>query len=136
MDADYAKGGNVEHKPNGMLYGQDNWYYNAKSDNKYRLLPLNASLPDGATEIYRNSYWKMVKAKTDYRGQWGLSTDDYGRLYHNENYTPVMAEYLRPGLTEKPKNRDKKITPTPIGETECIRFASTQESIAVIYQTR
>jgi putative membrane-bound dehydrogenase-like protein len=117
VDADYAKGGNIEHKPNGMLYGQDNWYYNAKSDNKYRLLRLTSSLPDGATEVYRNKYWKMVKAKTDYRGQWGLSTDDYGRLYHNENYTPVMAEYLRPGALQKNPKLEQKNTPTPIGET-------------------
>lgn len=115
VDAEYAKGGNVEHKPNGMLYGQDNWYYNAKSDNKYRLLPLDASLPAGAKEIYRNSFWKMVKAKTDYRGQWGLSTDDYGRLYHNENYTPVMGEYLRPGALQKNPKIEQKSTATPIG---------------------
>jgi glucose/arabinose dehydrogenase len=36
IDADYAKGGNPEHKANGMLYGHDNWFYNAKSSNRYR----------------------------------------------------------------------------------------------------
>ena len=26
VDPIYAKGGNVEHKPNGMMYSLDNWY--------------------------------------------------------------------------------------------------------------
>lgn len=97
VDADYAEGGSVEHKPNTMLYGMDNWYYNAKSDKKYQTLPLAAPLPEGSEEIYRNPYWKLVRATTDYRGQWGLSMDDYGRLYHNGNSSPIHGEYLLPG---------------------------------------
>ncbi|WP_049721025.1 PVC-type heme-binding CxxCH protein [Gilvimarinus polysaccharolyticus] len=97
VDADYAEGGNVEHKPNTMLYGMDGWYYNAKSNRKYQILALAAKLPLGSEEIYRNRYWKLVRAITDYRGQWGLSMDDYGRLYHNGNSSPIHGEYLLPG---------------------------------------
>lgn len=97
VDVDYAQGGNVEHKPNAMLYGLDNWYYNAKSDKKYQVLAHEAAVPKGAEEIYRNGYWKLVKGNTDYRGQWGLSMDDYGRLYHNGNSSPIRGEYLLPG---------------------------------------
>ncbi len=97
VDAEYAVGGNVEHKPNTMLYSLDNWYYNAKSDKKYQVLAHDAVVPEGAAEIYRNGYWKLIKASTDYRGQWGLSMDDYGRLYHNGNSSPVRGEYLLPG---------------------------------------
>ncbi len=97
VDPVYAEGGSVEHKPNTMLYGMDAWYYNAKSDKKYRTLPLDADVPAGASEIYRNKYWKLVKATTDYRGQWGLTMDDYGRLYHNGNSSPLHGEYLLPG---------------------------------------
>ncbi len=100
-DANYAEGGSVEHKPNTMLYGLDNWYYNAKSDKKYQVLPHNAAVPRGAQEIYRNSYWKLVRGDTDYRGQWGLSTDDYGRLYHNGNSSPINGEYLLPGALRR-----------------------------------
>ncbi len=79
VDAEYAKGGNVEHKANGLLYGHDNWYYNAKSDKRYRRI-------DGV--------W--VREKTDYRGQWGISKDDFGRLYHNNNSTLLVGDWLPP----------------------------------------
>lgn len=101
VDAHYAEGGSVEHKPNAMLYGLDNWYYNANSNKKYRVLAHEAAVPAGAEEIYRNSYWKLIKADTDYRGQWGLSMDDYGRLYHNGNSSPISGEYLLPGTLQR-----------------------------------
>ncbi|MDO3384393.1 c-type cytochrome [Gilvimarinus sp. SDUM040013] len=101
VDAEYAAGGSLEHKTNTMLYGIDNWYYNARSDKKYQTLPLTAAVPQGAEEIYRNQYWKLVKAETDYRGQWGLSMDDLGRLYHNGNSSPIHGEFLRPGALRR-----------------------------------
>lgn len=97
IDPVFAEGGNVEHKPNAMMYNLDNWYYNTKSNHKYRVLDLGADLPPYSEEIYRNKYWKMVKADTDNRGQWGISSDDYGRLFHNGNSSPAQGEYLRPG---------------------------------------
>ncbi|EWH11741.1 membrane-bound dehydrogenase domain-containing protein [Catenovulum agarivorans DS-2] len=96
-DATYAEGGNVEHKTNTMLYGIDNWYYNAKSAKKYQVLAHNAPVPRGSKEIYRNQYWKLIKGQSDYRGQWGLTMDDQGRLYHNGNSQPLQGEYLLPG---------------------------------------
>ncbi|WP_027329286.1 PVC-type heme-binding CxxCH protein [Marinimicrobium agarilyticum] len=101
VDAEYAKGGSVEHKPNAMLYGMDHWYYNARSDRKYQVLPHESVVPSGAEEIYRNPYWKLVRARTEYRGQWGLSMDDYGRLYHNGNSSPIHGEYLLPGALRR-----------------------------------
>ncbi|MDN4501315.1 c-type cytochrome [Alteromonadaceae bacterium BrNp21-10] len=101
VDPTYAKGGSVEHKPNGMMYGLDNWYYNAKSDRRYKILPLEADVPRGAEEIYRNQYWKMALAATEFRGQWGISMDDYGRLFHNWNSVPAQGEYLRPNSLNK-----------------------------------
>ncbi|MCU4677618.1 c-type cytochrome [Catenovulum sp. 2E275] len=97
VDPTYAEGGNVEHKANTMLYAMDNWYYNAKSDRKYQVLPHDAPLETGSAEIYRNQYWKLARASTDYRGQWGLTIDDSGYLYHNGNSSPVQGEYLLPG---------------------------------------
>ncbi|WP_020210587.1 PVC-type heme-binding CxxCH protein [Gilvimarinus chinensis] len=97
VDPSYAQSGSVEHKANGMLYNMDGWYYNAKSDQRYKTLSLQAEVPAGAEEIYRNRYWKLVRAATDYRGQWGITHDDYGRLYHNGNSSPIHGEYLLPG---------------------------------------
>ncbi|KMT64863.1 hypothetical protein XM47_12440 [Catenovulum maritimum] len=115
VDPTYAKGGNLEHKTNTMLYGMDNWYYNAKSDKKYQTLPLDSSIPQGAAEIYRNKYWKLVRAKTDYRGQWGLTMDDYGRLYSNGNSSPARGEYLMPGSLLKNPKFWPKMQSHPIG---------------------
>ncbi|WP_017446668.1 PVC-type heme-binding CxxCH protein [Gayadomonas joobiniege] len=119
VDPEYALGGSLEHKPNTMLYNLDNWYYNAKSYKKYQVLPLAAELPNGATEIYRNDLWKMVKADTDYRGQWGVTHDDFGRLYHNGNSSPIQGEYLLPGTLRQnpgfwPKNQADRIGPANI----------------------
>lgn len=97
VDPEYAKGGHVEAKSNGLLYGLDNWYYNAQCDKKYRLLPLNSPVTLGK-EIFRTDSFKVVLAKTESRGQWGISTDDYGRLYSNTNSTLIYAEYLRPNM--------------------------------------
>ena len=36
VDSLYAVGGNVEHQPNGLLLGLDNWIYNAKASKRYR----------------------------------------------------------------------------------------------------
>ncbi|MEP0357180.1 PVC-type heme-binding CxxCH protein [Paraglaciecola sp.] len=115
IDPTYAAGGNVEHKPNGMLYNLDNWYYNTKSNRKYRVLPHSSDVPNGAKEIYRNKYWKMVIANTDNRGQWGLSSDDYGRLYHNGNSSPAEGEYLRPGTLMKNPGSQSSVKANTLG---------------------
>ena len=97
VDPDYAKGGHVEAKSNGLLYGLDNWYYNAQCDRKYQFLPLDSPVRLGK-EIFRTDKFKIILAKTEKRGQWGIATDDYGRLYTNTNSTLVYAEYLRPNM--------------------------------------
>ena len=68
IDVDYAKGGNPEHKANGLIYGHDNWYYNAKSNKRYRRI---------------NGRW--TRETTNSRGQWGISKDNAGRLFYNSN---------------------------------------------------
>ena len=82
VDSAYAEGGNVEHQPNGLLRGLDNWIYSAKYDSKYR------RLQDGT--------W--AKERTHFRGQWGISQDDWGRLYYNDNSSNVSGDYFPPGL--------------------------------------
>ncbi|MEZ7956033.1 MAG: c-type cytochrome [Rubritalea sp.] len=81
IDEHYAKGGNAEHKSNGLLRGLDNWYYNAKSDFRYRRI---------------NGEWK--KEKTVFRGQWGIAQDNHGKLYSNNNSTLLVGDIQRPSL--------------------------------------
>ncbi len=81
VDDEYAVGGNPEHQPNGLLRGLDNWVYSAKSDVRYRK---------------KNGGW--VKEHTHFRGQWGITQDDYGRLFYNNNSVNLLGDYFLPGL--------------------------------------
>lgn len=79
VDSLYAPVGNPEHQSNGLKYNIDNWIYSAKSNYRYQL---------------RNGKW--VKQSTNFRGQWGISRDDYGRLYYNDNSRLLLADFLLP----------------------------------------
>lgn len=93
IDPKYAENGNVEHRTNGMLLNLDNWYYNAKSNKRYKFVPLDAPISKGAIEIYRNESFKVFREDMGtQRGQWGIARDDYGRLYYNVNSSPVMVD--------------------------------------------
>ncbi|WP_345033094.1 DUF7133 domain-containing protein [Ravibacter arvi] len=81
VDSVYAVGGNVEHQPNGLLRTVDNWIYNAKSAKRYR------RYGDG---------WKIEN--THFRGQWGISQDNQGRLYYNHNSANVLGDNFLPGF--------------------------------------
>ncbi len=81
VDSAYAVGGNVEHQPNGLYRGLHNWIYNAKSSKRYRKY---------------GSKWVMEK--THSRGQWGISQDNYGRLYTNHNSQNLIGDYFLPGF--------------------------------------
>jgi mono/diheme cytochrome c family protein len=88
VDSLYADEGNVEHQPNGLLRAMDNWIYNAKSAKRYR--------KDGD---------RWIIEKTHFRGQWGISQDNYGRLYYNHNSANVLGDYFSPGLGATNKNQ-------------------------------
>ncbi len=69
---------NPEHNANGLLWGIDNWIHNANFAGQFRLRP------DGSFEF----------RETPSQGQWGVSMDDYGRLYRNSNEDPLRAELI------------------------------------------
>ena len=78
---DYGtKQSNPEHNANGLLWGIDNWIHNANYAGQFRL---------GADG-------KLVFRRTVNAGQWGVSSDEYGRLYRNSNEDPLRAD-LVPG---------------------------------------
>ncbi|HLT51292.1 MAG TPA: c-type cytochrome [Arenibacter sp.] len=79
VDSLYATVGNPEHQPNGLMMNLDNWIYNAKSNYRYRR---------------ENGEWK--KEPTTLRGQWGISHDNFGRLYYNNNSTQLLGDHVLP----------------------------------------
>ncbi|RRQ50801.1 dehydrogenase [Maribacter algicola] len=79
VDSLYAVEGNPEHQPNGLLLNVDNWIYNAKSNFRYRR---------------KNGVWE--KEPTTFRGQWGISKDNFGRLYYNDNSRILLGDYVLP----------------------------------------
>lgn len=81
VDAKYAEGGNVEHQPNGLFRALDNWIYSAKSAKRYRK---------------KGDKWLIEK--THFRGQWGITQDDQGRLFYNTNSENLLGDYFSPGF--------------------------------------
>lgn len=79
LDSTFAEGGNVEHQPNGLMYAMDNWIYAAKSNKRIR---------------FSNNKW--VIEKTQFRGQWGITQDDWGRLFYNDNSTTLLGDNFLP----------------------------------------
>lgn len=79
VDSLYADGGNVEHQPNGLQLHLDNWIYNAKSNFRYQR---------------KNGRW--LKEPTSYRGQWGITKDNFGRLYYNNNSVQLLGDFVLP----------------------------------------
>jgi mono/diheme cytochrome c family protein len=79
VDHEYAEGGNVEHSSNGLMMNIDNWIYNSNYNFRYRL---------------KNGKW--LKEPTSYRGQWGITKDNFGRLYYNSNATQLKSDYVLP----------------------------------------
>ncbi|RRB02865.1 DUF7133 domain-containing protein [Larkinella rosea] len=79
VDPVYAEGGNVEHSSNGLMMNIDNWIYNANYHFRYQL---------------KNGKWR--KEPTSPRGQWGITKDNFGRLYYNTNSTNLQGDYVLP----------------------------------------
>ena len=87
IDSTYAKNGAPEHSDNGLLLNLDNWYYNVKSRLRYRLM-------DG----------KWQRDSTEFRGQWGMSHDDQGRLFYNYNWSQLHADLVPANSITRNKN--------------------------------
>ncbi len=84
IDSTYGGQGMPEHSANGLMRAMDNWYYNAKS--KYRYKPV-----DG----------RWIKEETEFRGQWGISQDNAGRLFYNYNWSQLHADLVPPNTLQK-----------------------------------
>jgi putative heme-binding domain-containing protein len=71
----YGRPGNPEHTENGLMPALDNWMYSANATKRHKFA-------DG----------KLVEAPTRYRGQWGISQDNYGRLFYNYESSPLHGD--------------------------------------------
>ncbi|HEU5147276.1 MAG TPA: dehydrogenase, partial [Chryseosolibacter sp.] len=87
IDPEYAGSTLPEHSGNGLWRGVDNWYYNAKSRLRYR---------------YDDGKW--IRDSTEFRGQWGISHDDVGRLYYNYNWSQLHADLVPPNYLSRNTN--------------------------------
>jgi mono/diheme cytochrome c family protein/glucose/arabinose dehydrogenase len=89
IDSTYGGPPLPEHSPNGLFRGLDNWYYNAKSAVRYKLVGN-----------------KWIRDSTEFRGQWGISHDDKGRLFYNYNWSQLHADLVPPNyLSRNPHHR-------------------------------
>lgn len=79
VDSLYAPEGNPEYQPNGLMLNIDNWIYNAKLAYRYQR---------------KNGKWR--KQPTTIRGQWGITHDNFGRLYFNDNARQLLGDYVLP----------------------------------------
>ncbi|MFT7249616.1 MAG: mono/diheme cytochrome c family protein [Arcticibacterium sp.] len=89
VDSLYGGSGLPEHSANGLLLGLDNWLYNAKS--KYR---------------YKRNGDEWIKEETEFRGQWGIAKDDFGKLYYNYNWSQLHADLVPPNYLSRNPNHE------------------------------
>ena len=68
IDFATAAHSNIEHAENALHYALDNWMYNSKSSRKL---------------AWRKG--RLIEMPAKGRGQWGMGSDAYGRLYFNAN---------------------------------------------------
>ncbi len=68
---------NPERAPNSLLWAYDNWIYSAAYTKKFR---------------YVKGQWET--GNTTFRGQWGLSQDEFGRLYHGSNSDSLRVDVI------------------------------------------
>ena len=87
IDKDYAGSALPEHAGNGLWRSMDNWYYNAKSRFRYHLA---------------NDRWQ--RDSTEFRGQWGISHDDKGRLVYNYNWSQLHGDLVPPNYLSRNKH--------------------------------
>jgi mono/diheme cytochrome c family protein/glucose/arabinose dehydrogenase len=75
IDTNLAGLDSPEHAINGLVWMLDNWFHCANSEARYREI-------DG----------QWVKRPTAGGGQWGITCDDFGRVFFNDNSDPLRYD--------------------------------------------
>lgn len=86
-DAYGTHGGQPEHMANSPTWLMDNWIYSANHSKRYRLR-------EG----------KFVSEYSGRFGQWGLTQDDFGRVFFNSNSDFLRGNLLPEGLLRRNPN--------------------------------
>jgi len=86
-DPKFGPKANVEHSANGLLWALDNWIYSANY-----------------TTRFRNTDGTWRRESTEFRGQWGISQDDFGRLVYNSNSDPLRMDLVPSGYLGRNRN--------------------------------
>lgn len=71
---------NPERAPNALLWGHDGWLY-----------------VGAYTACFKFDDGKWVRGTSNFRGQWGLTQDDFGRLYSNNNSDLLRVDVVNSG---------------------------------------
>ena len=77
VDPAHPQLANPERAPNALLWGHDNWLYVGAYTARFK---------------FKDGRW--VRGLSNFRGQWGLSQDDFGHLYHNSNSDALRADVI------------------------------------------
>ena len=80
----YGKPGNPQHTENGLFHAVDNWLYSADCTFRHKFI-------DG----------KLVQEPMARRGQWGMTQDDYGRLFYNYENSSLHADLIPEEYTRR-----------------------------------
>ncbi len=86
-DPTLGKQSNPEHASNGLMWSLDNWIYSANHTTRFRNV-------DGT--------WK--REPTTFRGQWGISQDDFGRLVYNSNSDQFRTDLVPSAYLQRNPN--------------------------------
>ncbi len=73
---DYGSPTNPEHTANSLTWGLDNWIYSANFTARFRY----------------NNDGSWTREPTSFRGQWGLTYDNAGNFFYNNNSVPLQAD--------------------------------------------
>jgi len=68
---------NPQRSPNNLLWALDNWIYSG-----------------GYTKKFKYVKGKWITGQTTFRGEWGLSQDNFGHLFHNSNSDQLRADVI------------------------------------------
>ncbi|MBI1373685.1 MAG: c-type cytochrome [Phycisphaera sp.] len=75
----YGSQGPVEHTDNGLMWALDNKIYNAKTSKRFTV-----HVNDGKLDLAPDD--------SIARGQWGITQDNYGRIYSNSNSSYLQVD--------------------------------------------
>ncbi len=105
VDSIYAdEYSNPENQANGLMMDIDNWIYSAYSTSRYQL-------KEG----------KWIKEPTSFRGQYGMTKDNFGRLYYNYNEIQLAGDYVLPNtLIKNPYMKPKEAVNKVLTENQNI----------------